>query len=90
VIGLDPDIPPELQKIFFIAQAGESSFRWVLNGQPMEGAGKTIPWAPEAGKYSLAIAGGDEKILDYVYFEVRGPEVDRNLLSEDEEGTFTN
>jgi len=45
---------------------------------------------PEVGKYSLALADGDEKILDYVYFEVGGPEADRNLMSEDGEGTFTN
>jgi len=40
-------------------------------------------------KYSLALADGDEKILDYVYFEVRGPEADRNLFPEDEKGAFT-
>jgi hypothetical protein len=51
---------------------------------------RTIPWAVEAGKYSLALADGDGKILDYVYFEVRGPEADRNLLSEEKEGTFAN
>jgi hypothetical protein len=39
----------------------------------MEAVGKTIAWTPKAGKYSLAIADGDEKIIDYVYFEVRGP-----------------
>ena len=44
---------------------------------------------PKAGKYSLAIADGDEKILDYVYFEVRGPEADPNVLS-DGEGNFRN
>ena len=75
VIALDPDIPQELQKIFFISQTHENDFRWVLNGAPMEGVGKTIPWTPKTGKYSLALAEGDEKILDYVYFEVRGPEV---------------
>jgi hypothetical protein len=42
----------------------------------MEAGSRTIPWTPKAGKYSLAIAEGDEKILDYVYFEVRGPEAD--------------
>jgi hypothetical protein len=52
--------------------------------------GRTIPWAPEAGKYSLALADRDGKILDYVYFEVRGPDADRNLLSEEVEGTFAN
>ena len=49
-----------------------------------------IPWTPKAGKYSLSIADGDEKILDYAYFEVRGPEVDPNVLSGDGEGTLTN
>jgi hypothetical protein len=42
----------------------------------MEEAGKMVPWTPKAGKYSLAIADGREKILDYVYFEVRGVEVE--------------
>ena len=73
VIAIDPDIPIELQKIFFISQTNENDVRWVLNGVPMETLGKTIPWTPKTGKYSLAIADGDEKILDYVYFEVRGP-----------------
>jgi penicillin-binding protein 1C len=90
VIALDPDIPLELQKIFFIAQTSENGFRWVLNGKLIETVGRTIPWTPEAGKYSLAIADVGEKILDYVYFEVRGPEADRNLLPEDGEGTVTN
>ncbi len=90
VIALDPDIPSELQKIFFISQTGEGGVRWILNGEPMEGSGRTIPWTPRAGKHSLAIADRDEKILDYVYFEVRGPETDRNLLPEDGEGLFTN
>jgi penicillin-binding protein 1C len=73
VIALDPDIPLNLQKVFFISQSDENGLRWVLNGLPMEAVGKTIAWTPKAGKYSLAIADGDEKIIDYVYFEVRGP-----------------
>ena len=42
---------------------------------PMETVGKTIPWTPKAGKYFLALADEEEKILDYIYFEVRGSEV---------------
>ena len=76
VIALDPDIPLDLQKIFFISQASENEFRWILNGSPMGEVGKAIPWSPKAGKFFLALADGDEKILDYVYFEVRGPEAD--------------
>ncbi len=74
VIAVDPDIPPELQKIFFISQTDKNEVRWLLNGVPMEAAGKTITWTPRAGKYFLALADGEEKILDYIYFEVRGPE----------------
>jgi penicillin-binding protein 1C len=77
VIALDPDIPIELQKIFFISQTSENNFQWILNGAPLEPIGRTIPWTPKAGKYFLAIADGEEKILDYVYFEVRGPEADQ-------------
>jgi penicillin-binding protein 1C len=76
VIALDPDIPLELQKVFFISQTNEDGFQWVLNGSPMETVGKTIPWTPKAGKYFLAIADGEGKILNYVYFDVRGPETD--------------
>ena len=76
VMAIDPDIPPELQKVFFVSQAHEDDFQWVLNGFALERTGRTISWTPKAGKYQLAIADKDEKILDYVYFEVRGPETD--------------
>ncbi len=76
VIAIDPDIPPELQKVFFVCQVHEDDFQWVLNGSALERTGRTIPWTPKAGKYHLAIADKDEKILDYVYFEVRGPGAD--------------
>jgi len=43
----------------------------------------------QKGKYSLALADGNEKILDFVYFEVRGPEADRSVLPEDERGALS-
>lgn len=76
VIAVDPDIPPELQKVFFVSQVHEDDFEWLLNGTVMERTGRTIPWIPRAGKYHLAIADKDGKVLDYIYFEVRGPETD--------------
>ena len=88
VIALDPDIPLELQKIFFISQSNENDFQWVLNGLPMEMSGKTIPWTPKAGKYLLAIADGKGKVLDFICFEVKGPETNRNILFIGEKGAF--
>ncbi len=72
VIALDPDIPGEAQKVFFVSQT-DGGLQWVLNGEVMNEVGKAISWTPRAGKYSLAIAekGGD--IVDSVHFEVRGP-----------------
>jgi penicillin-binding protein 1C len=75
-MAIDPDIPPELQRVFFVSQIHEDDFQWVLNGSALEKTGRSIPWTPKAGKYSLAIANREEKILDYLYFEVRGPETD--------------
>jgi penicillin-binding protein 1C len=76
VMAMDPDIPPELQKVFFVSQVHEDHCQWLLNGSALEGTGRTIPWIPKAGKYHLAIADKDEKVLDYVYFEVRGSGAD--------------
>ena len=56
-MALDPDIPPELQKVFFISQTDEEDLQWMLNGAIMEGTGKTVSWSPKAGKYSLVHAG---------------------------------
>jgi hypothetical protein len=75
-MAVDPDIPAELQKVFFVSQVHGDDFQWVLNGSALQMTGRTIPWVPKAGKYHLAIADKDEKVLDYVYFEVRGPETD--------------
>jgi penicillin-binding protein 1C len=75
VIAWDPDIPPELQKVFFVSQTSEGSLQWILNGEAMDRVGKTISWTPKAGKYALALADREGNILDSVYFEVRGPEL---------------
>ena len=75
VIAWDPDIPPELQKVFFVSQTSEGSLQWILNGETMDRGGKMVSWAPKAGKYALALADPEGNILDSVYFEVRGPQL---------------
>jgi len=72
VIALDPDIPKELQKVFFISQTGDGDIRWRLNGRPIAMAGKAIPWNPSTGKYHLAIVDQEDRIIDSIHFEVRG------------------
>jgi len=73
VFALDPDIPPDLQKIFFVFQGDEDAFRCELDGVPLASSGKTAAWAPRSGRHHLVLAEREGKVLDYVYFEVRGP-----------------
>jgi len=73
VIALDPDIPPELQKVFFVSQTNEHGSKWILNGSSISPVGKTIAWVPKVGEYKLIIVDQEERIIDTIYFEVRGP-----------------
>ncbi len=73
VIALDPDIPPDLQKIFFVSQIHEAGLRWRLNNEELGMAGKPFPWTPSSGKYLLSIADNKGRAVDSVRFEVRGP-----------------
>jgi penicillin-binding protein 1C len=72
VIALDPDIPTELQRVFFISQTNEAGIRWKLNDAPMATVEKTIPWTPIPGKHLLTIVDQEDRIIDSIHFEVRG------------------
>jgi penicillin-binding protein 1C len=73
IMALDPDIPPGLQKVFFICESLGADIQWKLNDRPVAEKGKTIPWAPHAGKFSLSLLDREGHLLDRVIFEVRGP-----------------
>jgi penicillin-binding protein 1C len=72
IFALDPDIPRDLQMIFFTLQTPQQRVTWVLNGQPLPPLGKATPWRPEAGKFHLALRDEEGRIIDSVLFEVRG------------------
>jgi len=73
IIALDPDIPPDLQRVFFIAQPQGKGLRWVLNDHAiMEGEDHHL-WTPQAGAYTLSLVDEKGRIVDTVQFEVRGP-----------------
>ncbi len=83
VIGLDPDIPPDLQKIFFVSQPRGNNLRWVLNNHTISKVNNNFPWSPKVGTYVLTLVDENDQMIDSVHFEVRGP-------SEDGKGTFSN
>ncbi len=75
VIALDPDIPPELQKIFFVSQPRAGYLQWVLNDHAITEGGKDYPWTPQTGSYTLSLVDAKGRIVDTVEFEVRGVSV---------------
>jgi penicillin-binding protein 1C len=72
IFALDPDIPQELQKVFFTLQTPQQGTTWELNGQPLPSRGKATAWSPEAGKFHLALRDEEGRVMDSVLFEVRG------------------
>jgi penicillin-binding protein 1C len=72
VIGLDPDIPPEAQRLFFQAAAAKAGSAWRLDGQELEAEGPALSWTPRPGRHRLTLLGSRGETLDAVSFEVRG------------------
>ncbi|MFY7866203.1 penicillin-binding protein 1C [Roseateles sp.] len=67
IFALDPDIPPQSQRIRFEGEAG----RWVLNGKSL-GRGPRLNWAPWPGRHHLSLLDDRGQIRQSVSFEVRG------------------
>ena len=72
IIALDPDIPPEDQKMFFEASPDGSNLQWVLDGQSLGLSAAPAPWSPRKGKHVLRLMDAGQRELDSVTFEVRG------------------
>jgi penicillin-binding protein 1C len=72
IIALDPDIPQDLQKVFFIARTEDKELKWRLNEAEIAETGKTVEWSPQIGKYNLELTDMQGKIIDSVRFEIRG------------------
>lgn len=88
LVALDPDIPPQRQRIRFIAD-GLSSGSWRLDGkllaQPAAKVGKRVrrqniaadpqlalDWMPWPGRHVLELLDHKMAVVDQVRFEVRG------------------
>jgi len=69
-LALDPDIPAVNQSVLFQADPPEGDCRWILNGKPM-GRGPCVLWKPQAGRFTLTLAGQGATVFDRVVFTVR-------------------
>ena len=72
IIALDPDIPPAHQRVLIALKGAGPSMRLKLNDRIWEHARAQTLWAPRPGAYRLTLQGARGRILDRVFFTVRG------------------
>lgn len=69
IYALDPDIPPQNQRVVFRA-SGIARPQWWLDGRLL-GSGATLAWFPMPGRHVLQLRDR-QQVIEQVRFEVRG------------------
>jgi penicillin-binding protein 1C len=69
IVALDPDIPPNRQRLNFRAQGAD--LRWRLDGKPL-GRGAELAWLPWPGRHRIELVDARGAVLDSIRIEVRG------------------
>ena len=73
IIALDPEIPPQQQRVQFKTTTGVGSgWSWTLNGYRLASAAKSVAWFPLPGRYTLELHDERGYLVDSSHFEVRG------------------
>jgi penicillin-binding protein 1C len=76
IIALDPDIPPDKQRLVFTASG--SSLRWLMDGKVFA-KGSSVKWSPWPGRHVVALVDGRGVVQDSIRLEVRGAGVKERL-----------
>ena len=74
IVALDPDIPPDRQRLQFAARLASGDargLRWQLDGKEV-GRGQHWAGLPWPGRHRMELRDGKGVVLDTVSFEVRG------------------
>ncbi|HXJ81497.1 MAG TPA: penicillin-binding protein 1C, partial [Candidatus Methylomirabilis sp.] len=72
IVALDPDLPPDRQRVPFASSDATSDHRWRLDGVVVGDAAELLLWPPAPGRHRLSIVGRDGRVFDTVTFLVRG------------------
>jgi penicillin-binding protein 1C len=75
IVALDPDIPPENQKLLLQAKAlaaGDAdAVQWRVDGRPA-GTGGRLMWTPWPGRHNVELLDAEGRVRDSAAIEVRG------------------
>ncbi len=69
VIALDPDIPPNRQRLTFTATG--NNIAWRMDGKALA-RGAQVQWLPWPGKHVVQLTDATGEVLDEIKLEVRG------------------
>ena len=72
VVALDPDIPPRLQRVAFVAAPERPDLRWRVGDVELAERGGRVLWRPVPGRHTLVLADDAGRELARVTFDVRG------------------
>ena len=72
IIALDPDIPPQNQRIALqLSGAPGPGWQWRIDGRTLGRTADEVLWRPSPGRHRLALIDADGRELESVSFEVR-------------------
>ena len=72
IIALDPDIPPQRQRVpLRLSAPGSTGWNWRIDNKPVARADDKTLWLPQPGKHKLTLENNKGEVLDSVNFEVR-------------------
>lgn len=77
IIALDPDIPPENQRLILASAAGTTpsdQLRWAIDGHEI-GRGASTRWLPWPGRHTIELKDSHGTVQDERRVEVRGATV---------------
>jgi penicillin-binding protein 1C len=72
VIALEPDIPPQRQRLpLRLSGTGEPGWQWLMDGKPLGAVRASFLWLPQPGRHRLSVKDKRGMEVDAVGFEVR-------------------
>jgi penicillin-binding protein 1C len=71
IVALDPDIPPDRQRVRFEAGGADDGLRWRVDGRP-HARGARAGWLPWPGRHVVELTDAGGRVLDRVRLDVRG------------------
>ncbi|SDY14493.1 penicillin-binding protein 1C [Variovorax sp. YR266] len=69
IIALDPDIPPQRQRVRFDSEG--RGVQWRVDGKPFA-RGNSVQWFPWPGRHVIELVDANGKVVDQRRLEVRG------------------